>query len=75
MDIRIGDFVQSKTHPAWQGHVIQKAIGKYRKSVLIEWKQPDGGHIRSWAYEDTIVVVEKRQRSRYEKAIEDREKK
>jgi hypothetical protein len=76
MEIRIGDTVQSKTHPAWVGQVVQRATGKFRRSVLIDWNQPDGGgHIRSWAYEDTVVVVTKRERSRYEKAIEDREKK
>lgn len=75
MEIRVGDTVQSKAHPAWVGQVVQKAKGQFRRSVLIDWDQPDGGgHIRSWAYEDTIVVVGKRERSRYEKAIEDREK-
>lgn len=67
-----GDIVQSITHPTWTGEVIGISITS--KSLLISWTQPNGGHIRSWAYFDTVRHLKDTGPSRYEKAIMDRKK-
>ena len=73
-DLQPGDIVQSKLHPVWIGSVVSVSENSY--AVLVQWDQPGGGHIRSWAYWDTVIVIKRgdRQPSRYEKAIIDRKK-
>ena len=67
-----GDLVQSKTHPGWSGRVLK--ISKNGHAAYIDWEHDLSGHIRSWAYIDAIILVEKHEPSRYEKAIAGRKK-
>lgn len=72
INIREGDIIRSKKHGNWTGEVVKVHNKGY--GFLISWNFKDGGHIRTWVYKDDVVLVEKKNTSRYEQAILDRTK-
>lgn len=67
--IEVGDIIRSKTHRNWTGEVIK--VHEKGHGFLISWFGATGGHIRTWAYIDDVILY-KKTTSRFQKAIADR---
>lgn len=50
--------MRSKSFKEWEGKVME--VTPDGRGALVSWRAPNGGHIRTWSYVDSLVPVRRK---------------